>query len=467
MVAIPILSGIYSDPTPDFRTNYPINLRPVPKPQGISNGYLKVNDGVTKRGSGPGITRGGIEWEGLCYRVMGDELVSIDAAGNVTTLGAVASGGTASMTYSFDQIAVTSGGNLYYWDGLTFTQVTDPDLGTALDVAWVDGYFVTTDGENIVVTDLTDPTQVNPTKYGSSEFDPDPVKRVLRLRNELYAVNRHSIETFQNVGGSGFPFQVIRGSQIHKGAIGTHGAVVYQDAIAFLGGGRNESPAVWVGLNGSASKISTLEIDELLTNYTEAQLESVLMEVQTEKSHSILMIHLPDVTLCYDAAVSASIGSPAWYKLNDGLTYDAPYSPRHFVWCYDAWQVGSSTNSNLGYVDPDTADVWGAEIAWQFGTPIVYNESRGGIFHELELVTLTGAVETGDKATIYTQYSLDGVEWSQKRYISAGKPGQRDQRMRWFRNGRMSDWRVQRFGGTSRSPVSVARLEARIEGLAW
>jgi len=31
----------------------------------------------------------------------------------------------------------------------------------------------------------------------------------------------------------------------------------------------------------------------------------------------------------------------------------------------------------------------------------------------------------------------------------------------------MSDWRVQRFGGTSRSPVSVARLEARIEGLAW
>jgi hypothetical protein len=31
-------------------------------------------------------------------------------------------------------------------------------------------------------------------KYGSSEVDPDPVKALLKVRNEVYALNRHTIE---------------------------------------------------------------------------------------------------------------------------------------------------------------------------------------------------------------------------------------------------------------------------------
>jgi hypothetical protein len=107
------------------------------------------------------------------------------------------------MDYSFDRLAIASGGRLYYWNG-TLTQVTDPDLGVVLDVVWVDGYFMTTDGESLVVTELSDPTQVNPLKYGSSEVDPDPVVALLKLRNEVYALNRNTIEVFDNVGGEFF-----------------------------------------------------------------------------------------------------------------------------------------------------------------------------------------------------------------------------------------------------------------------
>jgi hypothetical protein len=87
----------------------------------------------------------------------------------------------------------------------TLTQNTDPDLGTVLDVVWVDGYWMTTDGEFLVVTDLTNPLAVDPFKYGSSEVDPDPVKALLKVRNEVYALNRHTIEAFDNVGGCGLP----------------------------------------------------------------------------------------------------------------------------------------------------------------------------------------------------------------------------------------------------------------------
>lgn len=464
---VQIVSGIYADPDGDFRTSYPINMKPVPKSQGISKGYLRVNDGAVLQATGPGVTRGGIEWEGECYRVMGQKLVRVDSGGAIIELADLPGAGTVSMTYSFDRLAIASSGKLYYWDKTSLTEVTDPDLGTVLDVEWIDGYFVTTDGDFIVVTELNDPSAVDPLKYGSSEVDPDPVKAVLRLRNELYAVNRHTIETFQNIGGTGFPFQVVRGAQVHKGAVGTHMCAVFADGICFVGGGRNEAPGVHIGANGTSQKISTREIDQILEAYSEAELAASYMEVMVGRSHNTVMIHLPRQTICFDANATQVLGAPAWYQLNGGLTLDEQYPVRHLVWAYGRWNVGSPVDGSHGKMDASVADIWGEEVAWQFGTPITYAEGKAAVFHELELMSLTGSAAFGDDPQIYTQYSLDGVEWSQKRYVSAGKFGDRAKRIRWFKNGRMEDMRIQRFGGTSKSPISVAALEARIEGLAW
>jgi len=220
---IAIINGIYTDNGPDVRTSYPVNMVPIALQNGTSTGYLRPGNGIETFGTGPGVDRGGIEWDGICYRVMGSKLVRVDADGTVTVLGDVG-GGTelVTMDYSFTLLAIASGGNLFYWDGTTLTQVTDPDLGLVLDVIWIDGYFMTTDGENIVVTELSDPTQVNPLKYGSAEVDPDPVVALLKLRNEAYVVGRHTIEIFDNVGGDFFPFQRIDGAQVPKGAVGTH-----------------------------------------------------------------------------------------------------------------------------------------------------------------------------------------------------------------------------------------------------
>jgi hypothetical protein len=258
--SIPIVSGIYTDSGPDVRASFPVNLMPVPKGSGVSQEYLRPVDGIVPFGTGPGVDRGGIEWQGTCYRVMGTKLVTVASNGTVTVLGDVGGTGYVTFDYSFDRLAIASGGNLFYWDG-TLTQVTDPDLGTVLDVVWVDGYFMTTDGEFLVVTDIGNPLSINPLKYGSSELDPDPVVALLKSRNEVYAVNRHTIEVFDNVGGSNFPFQRLDGAQIMRGAIGTNACCVFGDeGIAFLGGGRNEPPSIYLGINSSSvplRKIST------------------------------------------------------------------------------------------------------------------------------------------------------------------------------------------------------------------
>lgn len=465
---IPILNGIYTDNGPDLRTSYPVNLMPVPKKSGISNGFLRPADGLVVNGTGPGVDRGGINWNGVCYRVMGTKLVTVASNGTVTVLGDV--GGPVNtlvtMDYSFDRLAIASGGRLYYWNG-TLTQVTDPDLGMVLDVVWVGGYFMTTDGTSLVVTELTDPTQVNPLKYGSSEVDPDPVVALLKLRNEIYALNRNTIEVFDNVGGDFFPFQRIDGAQIQKGVVGTFACCVYLETVAFLGSGRNEEPGIYLGANATAQKISTQEIDQVLLQFTEAQLATVKMEARNDKNHQHLYVHLPDRTIVYDAAASEALGEQVWFTLTTSTVGFSQYRARNLVWAYDKWLVGDPQSSTIGYMVDTTGEHWGQIVRWEFGTIIAYNEGNGAIFHELELVALTGRVALGKDPIISTSYSVDGQSWSQDRPIRVGTTGNTRKRLAWFQQGHMRNWRIQRFRGDTQAHLSFARLEAQIEGLAY
>lgn len=464
---IPILNGIYTDPNADFRVAYPRNLIPVPKDNGISKGYLRPADGIVSFGTGPGPDRGAINWNGVCYRVMGTKLISVDSEGAVTILGDVGGGSTQiTMDYSFDRLAVASNGNLFYYD-LTngLQQVTDPDLGVVIDFAFIDGYFMTTDGEFLVVTELNDPFSVNPLKYGSSEVDPDPVVGIIEFGNEIYALNRYTIEVFDNVGGDNFPFQRIDGAQMKRGAIGTHAATVFMEAIAFLGSGRNEAPAVYLGLNGQTTKISTSEIDLLLSEYTETQLSSAIAEVRVDRGHNLLYIHLSDQTLVYDGIGSQVAGEPVWFVLTSSITGLGRYRARNLVWCYDRWVVGDPSSSAIGYLAQDVSSHYGEVNGWDFTTMIMYNEGKGAVFNELELIALTGRVPLGADPVIWTQYSLDGQVWSQERPIKAGKQGRRDKRLLWLQQGSMRGIRMQRFRGTSDAHLSMARLEASLEPL--
>lgn len=481
MPAIPILSGIYANGSPDFRTAYPVNMVPVPMATGISEAYLRPADGLVATAQSPyGVGRGGINYEGNLYRVLGSKLVRIDPLGTVTVIGDVGDDGKpVTFDYSFDQMCIASAGNLFYSNGTTLVQNVDPDLGTVVDVVWVDGYFMTTDGEFLVVTELTDPLQVNPLKYASSEADPDPVVALLKVRNEVGALNRYTIEVFDNVGGNinipggGFPFQRIEGAQIMKGCVGTHACCVYQEAMAFLGSGRNEAPGVYVGVNATANKISSREVDEILATFTEAQLSTAVLEARNDRGHELLYVHLPDRTLVFDAAASKALGGAVWFVLTSSIQGLAQYRARWFVWAYDAWQVCDTIGPTFGRTSQSVSTHWGDLVRWEFSTPIVYNESRGAIFNELELVALPGAptVPPGGPSygppVVTTDYSLDGVTWSIPHTISAGAPGQRTKRIAWRRQGHMRNWRIQRFRGDSYAHLPVARLEADLEPLAW
>ena len=484
---IPILSGIYTDNTPDFRVSYPVNLVPVAISTGLDDGYLAPADGIVATGTGPGICRGAINWNNTCYRVMGSKLVTVDANGTVTVLADVGNDGKpVTMDYGYaalpavhsgskpQVIAISSNNNLFYWDDSTstLTQVVDPTgtLGNVIDVVWIDGYFLTTDGDVVVSTDLLDSTNILPGAYEATDNDPDPIVALIKMHNEVYVLNRHTIQVLTNTGtptAGTFTFSVVDGGKIIKGCIGTRACCEFYGDIAFVGGGRNEAPAVYLGANSATTKISTREIDTILEGFTEAQLSQVIVEARNDTGHNHLYIHLPDRTIVYDASASRDLQRPIWFTLTSSLSGFGEYRARYMVWAYDGWQVADTQTVAVGRMDKTIGSHWGQPVRWEFGTTIVYAESKGALFNSLELVSLTGRVQLGIDPVITTSYSTDGSSWSQDRPIRVGSTGQTKKRLTWFQQGHMRNWRIQRFRGDSQAHLSFARLEAELEGLAY
>lgn len=461
---IPLISGINATERADFTTSYPVNLEPVPLDTGISKGYVRSASGAIQVATGPGIDRGGIAWNGVLYRVMGTKLVSVSAADVVTVIGDVGAGGPVAMDYGFDRLAINSGDRLYYWDGTTLAQVTDPDLGPCIDLLWMDGYFISSDGTSIVVTQLSDPTQIDPLKYGSAESDPDMITGLLRLRNELFVFGQNTIEVFTDQGGTGFPFQASTGATIPLGCVGARAKVRFLQSFAFVGGGRNQQIGVWLAGGGNATKLSTRAIDDILAEVKD--LSSITVEARVSRGEERLLVHLPDKTLVCLQEASQAAGTYVWYVAASGRGMEKAYRPRNAIYVYNKWYVGDAESAAIGVLDDATGTHFGEAVGWRFDTQLLYNGTNSFIIHSLELVGLPGRHQTTPDPAAFFSYSTDGETWSVERPNALGRPNQRTKRVVWNIHRRTRNYTTLRFRGDSTALAGWAGLEAEVEALA-
>lgn len=411
MASIPLLSSIGATEAGDLETIYPVNMEPVAVDSNISSGYLRTAMGAILLATAPGTRdRGAINWNGVLYRVCGPNLISVDLTGNIVTIGNVGDDGNpVRLDYGFGRLAIASNRNLFYYDGATLSQVTDPDLGTVVDMVWKDGYYVTTDGTSIVVTDLSDPFNVNPNKYGSAEADPDPVVALGRLRGELLAFGSNTIQTYGDVGGNLFPFQANTGATIPIGVVGTFAVTPFIQSYAFVGGARNQAIGVWIMGQGSASKVSTRAIDDLLA--LEPNKQGIQIEARVSRDENRLYIHLSDRTLVYLAGASGIANKSVWYVCRSGVAMDQPYRLRNAVWAYDKLICGDLATGQIGVVSENL---------------------------------------DGGEGRAFFSWSFDGETWSIEKALTLGKKGDRYRRLQWRPHLYMSaNYASLRFRGTN------------------
>lgn len=444
---VPILSGVTAkDGT--FAASFPVNMEPRAFPSGVSQGQLVTTRGAQEIVSGPGSDRGGTVWNGMHYRVMGANLVQIASDYTLTTIGDVGNDyRTVGFDYGVDRLAIRSADTMFYWDGATLTHVSDPDLGIVKDMTWSDGYYVTTDGQYIVVTDLDDPTSIYPTRYGSAEEDPDMITGLLRYNEEIYALGRNSIQVLYNAGTTGFPFAVRQGSTIPFGCISASAKCLVAGTFAFVGGGRDEPLSVYVLSNGSATRISTREVDDLINAERSPELIELEARVFGEDRH--LLVHLQDRTLGISLGVSNVGDQAAWFILQSGT--GQPYRPRRAVYCYGKHIVGDRDTSLVGILTDDDSH-FGQQPEWQFDAALVFNDGNPLLVNDVELF---GQFPTQANA-VFLSMSRDAVTWS--REVARRMTGRRDERMRWPAGVRCPTMAAFKFRGKGRYAFSRCEM---------
>lgn len=460
MASYPLLSGIAATEQGEFKRSYPLNLEPVAIDNRISKGQLRAAAGAVPWASGPGICRGAIAWNNLCYRVMGTKLVRVSADGTVLTLGDVGGAGPVSLDYSFDRIILRSGTGLWYYDGVTLNQVTDPDLGYVVDAIWVGGYTMATDGTSIVVTELADPFSVMPLKYGSAEIDPDPITGLIKLEqsDEAYALGRYTIQVFENLGGNGFPFQTVKGATIPYGCVSASAKCKLAERFAFVGSAKGQALGVYFAGDGTATKISTREIDDALA--AEADPTAIELEARAYRDEQRLVIHLAEQSWVFLYEASKRVGEPVWYRAQSGR--GRPYRLRHAVLCYGKWIVGDTESNAIGVLSEDLKSHFGEECEWEVGLGLVYNQAKAGLMHSVELVGLPGR---GGDGSAFLSISRDGENWSAEQMVS-WRRGDRGARLQWRPHVRFGNWMGLKFRGYDGAMPGFAKLEADIRPLS-
>jgi hypothetical protein len=133
--------------------------------------------------------------------------------------------------------------------------------GAPLYVTAIDGYYVwATDEKKIIVSALNDGRTYNALDFASAEYDNDRIVAVFRVKNQLHVAGTSTIETFDNIGGSGFPFQ--RTGVFHDvGVLAPHSVQQLDDGIYFVGGTKNRQPSLY-SLDGSGG---LQRVDDLYT----------------------------------------------------------------------------------------------------------------------------------------------------------------------------------------------------------
>ena len=436
--------------------------------------------------------RGSHTKNGLPYFLNGEELVrldkSVDGAGAITyslvTLGTIEGTEQVSMSDNGTQLMVLVPGGKGYIinEALTapndFQEITDGDFnanGAPQYVEFIDSFFiVTTDTKKFIKSAANDGLSWNALDSGSAESDPDTIVAPIVNRNRLYIAGSETIEDFVNQpSGADFPF--IRGGLvIPKGVFSPLSLIDVGDTFLFVGGGVNESPAVWALAGNTVQKISSIAIDVVLSNLSDAQVSSIKAYRYGFNGAYFVSFRVPTVDLAEtQSSFTFNLTTQKWCKQQSriinskGLPQTIAWRVNTITTAYGLTLCGDAIDGRIGVLDPDLYTEYGDLIHREFVTQPFSDMGNVLTVSALELTMQSGS---GDFVTldpkINMSQSFDNRTFNDEISRSIGAIGEYDQRLIWNRLGRVP--RFCSFKFTMSDPVNptVIKLEANMKGHA-
>ena len=382
---IPLLKGDKVDSRVDYRDALPVNMTAINHPIKGASGYMYQWYGLSLYANGEGVDRGA-RWvtrsgfEGQ-YRVSGNSFIRVNSDGTTTVLGSIPGNDQCRIAFSFNNIAIVGDGKLYYYnptDG--FRQITDPIVGSPIDIVWADGIFILTDGEDLYHSSILDEEVYDPLDFGNAQFRPDPTFGLgINEDNELIAFGVNTTEYFVNQGAENFTYIRINLKALKLGILGTHCKIEMNGKWYCVSRREETSPNINVIQGGGFKKISSREIDKVLASYSEESLASVTMDAFERDAVRYILVHLPDQTLLYNENIAEGMGPAlAWTILKSDTLGDKTYRARNFVRSPEIseWICGDKENGNIGVLDDSISTHYDELAEWLLFTPLVLQHQQ-------------------------------------------------------------------------------------------
>lgn len=427
---VTLIRGDATDNKTDYRDALPVNMTAVMRPILGAQGYMLSHSGLTLFADGVGTDRGGMwnEEQGIHFRVSGEELIQVNPDGSAVSLGAISGSQRASMAYSNNSQAIVADGKLWLYDG-ALNQITDPDLGSPIDICWIDQYYFMTDGENLFHTDILDETQIDPLQFSTANFSPDPTLGVAKTTdNQVIVFGRYSTEWFVNRATPNFAFQRLTGKSVKSGIVGTHCKTELEGRFYVMGGAKYESVSIHVVSGGQYQSIASREVDKLISKYSEDQLSPSIMETRVEDRDKFIIIHLPEETLIFNLSLAEKSGHElAWSIIKSDIVGGTPWRGVNGV--FDprtGWIYGDKQNANIGLLDGSVSTQYGDAVEQILYTPLINLETMS--IDQIEVDSIPGHQVNADNVTVAISITYDGLTYGKEWWADYGQIHSYDQR---------------------------------------
>jgi len=498
----PILGSAYVARSVNAADNRMINLFPeVIVEGGKGPAFLNRAPGLRLEvavGTGP--VRGLWAFGGYAYVASGNTLYRIDSQYNITTIGLLANDGPVSMTDDGIHLFIACNGPSFVYNAntLAFGEITDIDFPGALTVSYLDGYFVFIEpnSQRVWVTQLLDPTSIDPLDFASAEGSPDDLVSSITDHSEVWLFGTNSVEVWYNAAGSGFPLQRIQGAFNEIGCAATYSVAKLDNGLFWLGADSRGRGIVYRSNGYTGVRVSTHAVEWQIQQY--GDISDAIAYTYQQDGHAFYVLTFPtaNTTWVYD------VSTQAWHERASFTNGDFG---RHRSNCQMAFNseviVGDYQNGNLYafdlevYADFNRPQKW--LRSWR-ALPTGANTLKRTAQHSLQLdaetgvglpgitqvpghIYLTPFIIVGDfyindellivpevndyvQPKIMLRWSDDGGHtWSNEHWKSMGGVGEYGTRVIWRRLGMTNKLRDRVYEVSGTDPVKVAIIGAELQ----
>jgi len=421
---------------------------------------------------GVGPIRGLRKFGEFGYVASGQQLFKISSTWNSAFVGTISGAGPVSLADNGIQLfaACNPDGFIYNAQTNVFQEITDPDFAGAVQVGYLDGYFVFNEPESqkFWVTSLLDGLAIDPLDFASAEGAPDLLHGLTIDHREAWLFGQNSIEVWINAGTADFPLQRIEGALIEIGCVSPYTVAKLDNSLFWLGDDAR-GPGIVYRANGYVGKrVSTHAVESAIQGY--ATITDALAFTYQQGGHSFYVLQFPsaDRTWVYDVATD---------KWHERAGFNQGALTRHRSNCMMNFGgeivVGDYDNANLYALDLNVyADATLPQPylrAWR-ALPTGKNNLQPSSHHKLQLDCEAGVGLTtgqGSDPRIDLRWSDDGGHtWSNYHSRSLGKIGETGRRVIWHRLGqtqKLND-RIYEVSGTDPTRICITGAELSAEG---